>query len=206
MTTPHPPPGPTPSGPPSLHEQHRTGPPPGWYPGPTGIPQWWDGQGWGPVAPPQSDNSSTLAVFAHLGTFIGVFLVPLVILLTEGKKNRFVKHHATEALNFAITHGIVAIVLFAVYIVGFFATFVGAAGAASTDDAAGFGAGFGALFAVIVVVVLALIAISVVSVVFTIIAAVKAGQRKYWRYPVCVRFVKGAATREEVEALNSGIV
>lgn len=24
---------------------------PGWYPGPSGMVQWWDGQGWGPYAP-----------------------------------------------------------------------------------------------------------------------------------------------------------
>lgn len=185
MTTPHPPPGPV---------------PPGWYPGPVGVLQWWDGQRWGPTAPPAADNSSTLSVLAHVGTFFGGFVVPLVIRQTEGRRNRFVKHHATEALNFAITHGIVALVLVGLYVAGLVATVVGTA---STHHHA---AGFGAFFGVVAVVFVVLLAVSVTAVVLTVVGAVRAGQRKYWRYPVSIRLVPGAASKEEVDALNSGIV
>ena len=174
-----------------------TTPPPGWYPGPTGAPQWWDGRGWGPTAPPPSDTSNTMALFAHLGTFIGGFLVPLIIRQTEGTKNRFVKHHATEALNWSITTAIASLVLVVVYVVGIL---VSVAGAAGTGNAAG----FGAFFAVIVVVVVAALALSVTSIAFVVIGAVKASQRRYWRYPVAIRFVPGAASKEEVDALNRG--
>ena len=198
MTTPRPQPDPTPPGPPPFHRA-PTGVPPGWYPGPSGVPQWWDGQGWGPPAPPPADNSSTLGVLAHLGTFVGGFVVPLIIRQTEGKKNRFVKHHATEALNFAITHGIVALLLVGFYVVGIVASVLGTA---TTRNPAGFGAFFG----VVVIVFVVLIAVSITAVVFTVVAAVQAGQRRYWRYPVCIRFVPGAATKAEVDALNRGIV
>ena len=202
MTTPYGNPGP-----PSLQKPGPGQlPPPGWYPGPAGGPQWWDGRGWGPTAPPQNDNSTTFGVFAYVGTFIGGFLVPLIIRLTEGTKNRFVKHHSTEALNFAITQGIVTLVLMVVYFVAFFVGIFGTAGAASTQNDAVFGAGFGAFLLVVVIVIALLFAISIASIVFTVIGAVKAGQRKYWRYPVCIRFVKGAASKAEVEALNRGIV
>lgn len=180
MTTPHP-------------------PGPGWFPGPAGVLQWWDGRGWGPTAPPAADNSSTLAVLAHVGTFFGSFVVPLIVRQTEGKRNRFVKHHATEALNFAITHGIVALLLFGIYLVGIVASVLGTA---TTRNAAGIGAFFG----VVVIVFVAVFAVSIAAVVFTVIGAVKAGQRQYWRYPISIRFVPGAASRAEIEALNRGMV
>lgn len=176
-----------------------TTPPPGWYPGPTGVPQWWDGRGWGPTAPPPPDNSNTMALFAHLGTFLAGFLVPLIIRQTEGTKNRFVKHHATEALNWSITTAIASLVLFAVYLIGILVT---VAGTATTRNAAG----VGAFVAVIVIVVAIACALSIASVVFVIIGAVKASQRKYWRYPVAIRWVPGAASKEQVEALNRGVV
>jgi len=59
-----------------------------------------------------------MAMFAHLGQLLGVvsgiggFLVPLVILLTKGKENDYVRRAAIESLNFWIT--------------GFIATFVAA--------------------------------------------------------------------------------
>lgn len=32
----------------------RSSTPPGWYPGPSGAMQWWDGAAWGPLTPPQT--------------------------------------------------------------------------------------------------------------------------------------------------------
>jgi Uncharacterized protein conserved in bacteria len=57
-----------------------------------------------PVAPATSAaGDTTIAAMAHwLGILIG-FLGPLIIWLTKGEQDKFVKDHAIEALNFQIT-------------------------------------------------------------------------------------------------------
>lgn len=70
--------------------------------------RWWDGSQWGatsPVVAPAGSGSDpkTMAMLAQLlGIFTG-FLGPLVIYLVNGDKDRFVKHHSAEALNFQLT-------------------------------------------------------------------------------------------------------
>ncbi len=92
-------------------------PTPGWYPDQSGHLRWWDGAQWGPYAPPPIDSGGSLAVVSHLGMFVGGFVLPLVIYLTEGKKNGFVRHHSREALNFQITLTLAYIVSFVLMII-----------------------------------------------------------------------------------------
>lgn len=90
------------------------GPPPGWYPEGSHL-RWWDGAAWGQYAPtptPRSEEErgKTLAALAHLAPFGGGFVLPLVLYVIEtgkGDRNRFICHHACEALNFSITFMIV---------------------------------------------------------------------------------------------------
>lgn len=81
-------------------------PPPGWYPDPTGQMRWWDGHAWGLPAQPAPRGTSdarTMAMLAHLlGLFTG-FLGPLILYLTTGKEDPYVRHHSAEALNFQIS-------------------------------------------------------------------------------------------------------
>lgn len=96
---------------------------PGWYPDPTNNAlRWWDGQAWGAyqeggapmAAPPASAGAGTdpkqMAMWAHysgagllLLTCGAGWLGPLIIMLTSGDKDPFIKDQATEALNFQIT-------------------------------------------------------------------------------------------------------
>jgi uncharacterized Tic20 family protein len=110
-------------------------PPPGWYPDQQGTTRWWDGQQWGapaPVAVPGGGTDpKTLAMLAQLlGIFTG-FLGPLIIYLTNGDKDPYVKHHSAEALNFHLTvliAELVSAVLMLVLIgfLMFFAVWIGA--------------------------------------------------------------------------------
>lgn len=158
-------------------------PPPGWYPDPDGNTRWWDGTQWGGVAtpywqrPPAAPNKIA-AVFAHLGPIIGGFVLPLVLYLTIGRDDRFVRHHASEGLNFAIT-------LFGVTMVGMIVAVAVMLGGISTGAEAGAFGGFA-------VVWLAVMVISLGSWAFAIVGAVRASQGEWWRYPVCIRLVKGA--------------
>ncbi len=104
---------------------------PGWYPDPSGRLRWWDGSQWGPYAetPPAAapgpaasgapmgapvpaggygqpmpgvPNPRSTAALAHWLGLLG-FIGPLVIYVTSGNQDPFVRHHSAEALNFHIT-------------------------------------------------------------------------------------------------------
>ncbi len=154
--------------------------PPGWYQDHTGYLRWWDGAGWGPYAPappaPQESNQA-LSVLCHLGIVVGGVILPLVIYLTEGKKNAFIRHHAREALNFQITFLIVYLGAFALFFGAFFVSML------SSIDGDGF-SGFFFPFPLIILVWFGAVGLAIMG-------AVRANQRQWWSYPVAIRFVKG---------------
>ena len=92
---------------------------PGWYPDPTnGQMRWFDGTQWGqfaepgreaptPMAAPGAQAGGTdpkqMAMLAHLLGIVAGFVGPLIIMMTSGEKDPFIKHHSVEALNFQIT-------------------------------------------------------------------------------------------------------
>lgn len=93
---------------------------PGWYPDPSGRLRWWDGAQWGPyqdggapgMAPapmgmgmgggPTDPQARSQAALAHWLGLLG-WIGPLIIYVTSGDKDPFVKHNAAEALNFHLT-------------------------------------------------------------------------------------------------------
>ena len=64
----------------------------------------------GPVA--ISSDARQWAMFSHLGGIIFGFLAPLIIMMTKGNEDPFVKDQATEALNFQITLAIAWVISF----------------------------------------------------------------------------------------------
>ena len=56
-------------------------------------------------------------MLSHLGPFLGGFVLPLVLFLVA-KDKPFVRHHACEALNFAITYFLVAMLCVVLMFVG----------------------------------------------------------------------------------------
>lgn len=111
---------------------------PGWYPDPTGLMRWWDGTQWGPyqeggagamapvnVAQPGLPDARSQAALANWLGLLG-FVGPLIIYVTSGDKDPFVKHHAAEALNFQITMGIGILVsgILMCVLIGFVTIFV----------------------------------------------------------------------------------
>jgi uncharacterized Tic20 family protein len=157
-------------------------PPPGWYWDGWG-PRWWDGTTWGPYAPAAPidpiEQGKVLAVLSHIGFFVAGFLLPLVIRVTEGEKNEYAKHHSTEALNFNIT-------FLLAWLAGFVLFFVSAGISAATDTVPW---GFFVVFPLLML-------LWVGSAACAVVGAVRASQRRWWRYPVSIRFVRGARAEE----------
>ena len=157
---------------------------PGWYPDATGQLRWWTGSTWGvyaqgampvPVSPPYPgalpgarSDATTLAMLAHLGMLVGGFIVPLVIYLTTGAQDPFVKHHAAEALNFSITYVIASLGCMVLFFVGF------------------------AAWPLLIVAFLGLFTIAIGHFVLLVMASIKAYHGEWWRYPVNIRLVPGA--------------
>jgi uncharacterized Tic20 family protein len=102
-----------------------------------------------------------MAMLCHLLAIFTGFIGPLVIYLTTGKEDPFVRHHAAEALNFQITVFIATMVclVLACVVIGFFLLPVVAIGA----------------------------------LVFEIQGSLAANRGEWWRYPINIRMVSGAA-------------
>ncbi|MEZ5141465.1 MAG: DUF4870 domain-containing protein [Acidimicrobiales bacterium] len=121
---------------------------PGWYPDPTnGQLRWWDGAQWGQFAQqpaaasgapgygapapgyqpaPSTQNPATMAMLAHLLGLLFGFVGPLIIYLTAGNQDPFVKDQSAEALNFQLTILIAMLVSFVLVfvLIGFVLIFV----------------------------------------------------------------------------------
>ena len=69
-----------------------------------------------PVIIPSSDEK-TMALLAHVLTFVAAFLAPLIIYLLKKDESAFVAAHAKESLNFQITVVLICIVL-AITVIG----------------------------------------------------------------------------------------
>ncbi len=149
-------------------------PPPGWYPDSYGATRWWDGQQWGQAATPAqattggTSDPKTMAVLAQVLGILTGWLGPLIIYLINGDKDRFVKHHSAEALNFHLTVLIAYLVSVVVSVVLMFVVI-----------------GF-------VLIFLLPLAIWVASLVFGIQAAMAANRGEWYRYPINIRMVSGA--------------
>jgi uncharacterized Tic20 family protein len=90
--------------------------PPGWYPDAQGVQRYWDGYQWtdhvaGPATAPvhvdyqmqaARDEKSQAMLCQLLSIFFG-WLSSLIFYLVAKPHQPFLKHHATESLNFQIT-------------------------------------------------------------------------------------------------------
>ena len=117
------------------------------------------------------DRVKGAVLASHLGIFLLAVILPLILRLTEGERNAFVRHHSTEALNFQLS--------------------VAIAGIANLIGGLIFGLVFSPLFFVLMFLVHAVIGIT--AVVLSIVAAVAGNRGEWYRYPISVRFVRGAA-------------
>lgn len=101
----------------------------------------------------------------HLLSIFTGWIGPLIIYLVEKDKNPYVRHHAAEALNFQIT---IAIISFGLAIIAIPLIFL-----------------FVGIFVFVLIAIVGLVAL-----IFEIMATCEASKGRFYRYPVCFRFVK----------------
>jgi len=136
----------------------------------------WSNQAWS--NDPAGDCNS--ALIAHLLAMLaGILGVGIFYALTK-ERSQFVRHHATEALNFTITLMIVTFVV----PLGLFMLIGGAMLVLGERAAVGSFFGFFLIFPVVGVVSLA-------ALILPIMAMMAAGRGEWYRYPAIFRFVSG---------------
>lgn len=183
---------------------------PGWYQQHDGQLRWWDGYSWGPFAaagavpgylsPSDSKLWATLAQATH---FVLGWIGSLIIRQTKGKDDKFVKHHATEALNLSLTIELISLVL----MIPFVASIVVAAANSSQHYNAATGRyvsdGPGPAFFIAFAVWMSILLImSIYGLIVAILGIIATTQGKWYRYPIVIRFVRGAVSKEEAATLE----
>jgi uncharacterized Tic20 family protein len=116
----------------------------------------------------------TWAAIAHVTIFVLAIVGPLVIYLTGGRTDPFVKHHAAEALNVQIWFVIVWNALLGPLVI---------AGFVSGDA--------GPPLWMVAVIPVAFLVLAVTA-GFAVRGTVQASRGLWWRYPLPFRFVPGS--------------
>ncbi|TVQ58594.1 MAG: DUF4870 domain-containing protein [Spirulina sp. DLM2.Bin59] len=152
---------------------------------------------------PIPDRDRTWAMFCHLAAlaWIPLFLIglpvpfmaiiiPLILWAIRREQSEFIDYHGRESMNFQISmliYGlimmIIAILLLVIGIIIF--------GAGNADLAA-----IGMIFTATLFLGL-LVVWGVVQTVFVIIAAVRANQGAWYRYPLTVRLIRSVDYRQD---------
>lgn len=153
--------------------------PPGWYPDQSGTVRWWDGQAWGPTAPPpgpadEVQSGKALAVLSWLGFFVFYGLPALVVRIVESDRNRFARWHAAEAVNLQLT----VLAIWLPVIVPFISSLV------MMDPEVGPPA------PVFLLTFLLGGVLAIGTAVLVILGAVRAGQGVWWRCPLAIPFLR----------------
>ncbi len=147
---------------------------PGWYPGPTGQQQYWDGVNWaapaagggaafagapsgGQVVNGVTSDERTMSLIAHVGAIFSGFIAPLIVWALKKDESAFVKHHATEALNFQLT-----------LLIGWLIVFV---------------------LSFVLIGLLLLPVLLILQILFPVLAAMKANNGEGYNYPLSIKMV-----------------
>jgi uncharacterized Tic20 family protein len=124
------------------------------------------GYGYGP--PPPEDN--VWSVLVHLSIFVFALLAPLVMFLVVKNDPRkpMTRHHSLEALNFHLTMTLAGVVAMVLLVLGL-----------ALPE-----------LALVVLSILVIVGVYIASMVMAIIAAVAAGKRQPYRYPMTIRVIR----------------
>jgi len=119
------------------------------------------GHGYGPRGP---SDDHLWGLLSYLLTFVAGFLAPLIVYVVKMNESRYVRYHAAQSLNMAIT----------AYIYAFAAFFIGLIVAIATK-------GWG-----LVLIIPLFIAFAVAHLVYLILAAIAANRGEYYQVPTVI--------------------
>ena len=128
-----------------------------------------------------SQDDKNMGLLVHLISFssmvfpLGNIIGPLIVWMIKKDQSEFVDKHGKESLNFQITTTLVMIVAI---VLGIFM----AVGSGMTDNEVGIA---GSIIAIIAFV----IGYSIFILIVVIVAAIKANNGEYFRYPFSIRFI-----------------
>lgn len=140
--------------------------------------------------PEISENTSILAIFAHLGVLFFGFVPALIIMLVT--KDEILKKHAKASLNWQISIIIYSVIftIVAVALIVVFAIIGAILGSSGSNGLGVIGAIlFGLVYSIIWIFAMGLWAMNLVV---AIIASVKASQnvKVVWKYPLSIELIK----------------
>ena len=140
-----------------------------------------------------SEKSNSLLI--HLSALsslvipFGSLILPIILWQTMKKDSAFSDHHGKEAVNFNISfllYNIITILVFAGTVLGTVFASISADQTGNPEDimAILFSTG-GLLIALLVIIIL-----SIIKLILLIIAAVRANDGEWYKYPMIIRFIK----------------
>ena len=152
---------------------------------------------------PISSEVRNWAMLCHLASFLGLILVfiglppfaftniigPLIVWLMKKDEDEFINAHGKESLNFQISMTIYGIILMIVFLaILFMLVSIGVISGASNSGSIGFLFGIVSFFGTLALGIV----IGLLQLILVIVAAVKASNGQFYRYPLTIRFLKGS--------------
>ena len=151
----------------------------------------------------------TLAALIHISTFskyiipLGNFIFPLII-WTTGKKDRLIDHHGKQALNFQLSIFFYMVLVAGCALAGILITGInsGIGNYSIPEDIIRLTTVSAAfpLLTVLTIASVLLAGLFILELACVIVATVKAGEGKYYQYPVTIKFISSSEEEPEVTA------
>lgn len=120
-----------------------------------------------------SKSERIIATLCHLTFFLGITITPTIVVffiwLFKRKSSAFVDHHGREAINFQLTLLLILILVFAFFLIG--------SAIAPTET-------ISAIFVILMLV------ITLTAIALVIMAAVRANEGVFYRYPLTIPFLR----------------
>jgi uncharacterized Tic20 family protein len=158
---------------------------PGYAPGhPPGYGGYGYGPGYGPRPVGSSGNETVLAGLAHLGVFLGGWLLPLVIWLASRNTAPYASRQAKQAFFWQMFFFALILVAYVVFFGIFFVSFFSSAASYPTGPGADPNPFLFAPFGSLLIFYALFFVAYLVNIIFSIIGAVQAFQGKPFHYPL----------------------